>query len=215
MMSSTLSAQENTGTISGSVVLTSSSVVTRSSGRFGNPYQKRQNRESSQSSSQNKTVLIWLERSGGSDHELRNKPLKLNQKNKRFKPSVLPVIKGETVRIFNSDRVYHNVFSLSREKRFDVGRRPKGEYKDVTFNKTGVIDVFCDIHSNMHAIIVVMPKNTYDWVERSDSGNFTFENVPPGRYTLKTVTIGFEMQSRDVGLKAGEKVSVESIRLER
>jgi len=107
----------------------------------------------------------------------------LDQVNERFVPQVLPITVGTTVDFPNHDKVYHNVFSFSSAKSFDLGRYPAGHFKSVTFDKPGIVKVYCDIHSQMNAIILVL-KNPF-FAMTDEEGNFVLQNVPPGRYTLK------------------------------
>jgi plastocyanin len=101
-----------------------------------------------------------------------------------FSPHVLPVMVGTTVEWPNDDDIYHNVFSMSDAKQFDLGLykgNPPG--KRVTFDKPGRVDVFCSIHENMHCIILVL-ENPY-FAATEDNGDYKIPNVPPGRYMLK------------------------------
>ena len=79
----------------------------------------------------------------------------MDQRNETFLPRLLAVQTGTTVDFPNSDSTYHNVFSLSRARRFDLGRYAAGKTKSVRFDRPGVVRVFCDIHSHMSAFIVV------------------------------------------------------------
>ncbi len=79
----------------------------------------------------------------------------LDQRNEAFFPYVLAVQAGTSVAFPNDDRTYHNVFSFSKAKRFDLGRYPRGQSKSVRFDRPGVVRVFCDIHSHMSAFILV------------------------------------------------------------
>ena len=106
----------------------------------------------------------------------------MTQVDERFVPHVLPVPRGTTVDFPNGDDVFHNVFSLSSAKTFDLGRFPKGTAKSVTFDEAGVVQVFCHIHSDMSAVVLVLD-NAYFAVP-STSGRYSIENVPPGEYTV-------------------------------
>jgi plastocyanin len=107
----------------------------------------------------------------------------LAQKDQCFVPRVLPITKGTTVDFPNFDPIYHNVFSVSPVKRFDLGKYPRGQSRKLTFPKTGVVNVFCDIHSNMVATILVLPHHA---VTQPDAeGRFALPDVPGGRYVLK------------------------------
>jgi len=79
----------------------------------------------------------------------------VGQKNKAFTTKTLTVKKGETVSFPNHDPFFHNVFSLSPAKTFDLGSYPKGETRKVTFDKAGTVEVECAIHPNMRMIIEV------------------------------------------------------------
>jgi plastocyanin len=99
-----------------------------------------------------------------------------------FVPPALVIPVGTTVSFPNDDPFFHNVFSYSRTKRFDLGRYPKGQAKQVTFNEPGVVKVYCEVHNFMRAIIVVT-ENPFAAVV-ADDGSFHIEGVPPGTYTL-------------------------------
>jgi plastocyanin len=101
-----------------------------------------------------------------------------------FSPHVLPVMVGTTVEWPNDDEIYHNVFSMSDAKQFDLGLY-KGNPPDkrVTFDKPGRVDVFCSIHTDMHCIVLVL-ENPY-FASTDENGNYTIPDVPPGTYKLK------------------------------
>ena len=101
-----------------------------------------------------------------------------------FSPHILPVLAGTTVEWPNRDEIFHNVFSISDAKQFDLdlykGNPPE---KRVTFDQSGKVDVYCSIHENMHCVVLVM-ENPYFTMTDAD-GKFTITNVPPGTYKLK------------------------------
>lgn len=107
----------------------------------------------------------------------------LDQVNETFVPHVLPILVGTTVRFLNSDDVYHNVFSFSPAKSFDLGRYKRGKSRSVTFDKPGVVKVYCDIHSHMNAFILVL-ENPF-FAVTDEHGVFEIKNVPRGNYVLK------------------------------
>ena len=107
----------------------------------------------------------------------------MDQRNERFIPHVLPIVAGTSVRFLNSEEVYHNVFSLSPAKSFDLGRYPKGQFRDVRFDKIGVVSVYCDIHTHMNAFILVLPNRYFATPDKD--GHYVIENVPAGSYELR------------------------------
>jgi plastocyanin len=109
----------------------------------------------------------------------------LSQKNKTFQPRVLAVPLGSTVDFPNNDPIHHNVFSLSGSQPFDLGLYRAGESRSRTFTSPGTYRVFCNIHPQMSAIIVVAPSG-YATVAATD-GRFTLD-LPSGRYRLTAVS---------------------------
>ena len=95
---------------------------------------------------------------------------------------MLAVRTGTTVQFPNDDPLFHNVFSLSRVKTFDLGRYPKGATRPVTFDAAGVVPVFCHIHADMSAYVVVLDHPFF--VTPDSAGHFSLEGVPPGDYQL-------------------------------
>src|SRR5262245_43671541 len=107
----------------------------------------------------------------------------LAQKDQSFVPRVLPIALGTQVRFPNFDPIFHNVFSVSPVRRFDLGKYPRGQSRSVTFRKTGVVQVYCDIHANMAAYIVVLPNHAF--TQPDAQGVFSLPDLPAGRYILK------------------------------
>jgi plastocyanin len=108
--------------------------------------------------------------------------LKMQQLDRRFTPDLLVVPVGSTVSFPNMDPIFHNIFSLSKAKTFDLGSYDKGETREVMFPKPGIVDVYCRLHPNMAATVVVTPNR---WYARSDrAGHYEIPNVPPGTYTV-------------------------------
>lgn len=106
----------------------------------------------------------------------------MKQINQQFKPRVLPILVGTTVDFPNMDPVFHNVFSYSKTKKFDLGRYSRGDSKSITFDRPGIVRVFCEIHSSMLAHIIVLEQPYYTLTERD--GSFRIVDVPPGEYEL-------------------------------
>jgi plastocyanin len=120
----------------------------------------------------------------------------MDQRNETFVPHVLAVTVGTTVDFPNSDHTYHNVFSVSGPRRFDLGRYAAGRSKSVRFDRPGIVRVFCEIHSHMSAFILVF-NHRYFSVASTD-GRYQINRVPPGRYTLVAWNEGSVRESRQV-----------------
>lgn len=129
------------------------------------------------------------------------------QRDEQFVPHVLPVYRGATVDFPNNDDVFHNVFSLSSAKTFDLGRFSKGSSKSDVFEKTGTVQVFCHIHSDMSAIVLVLD-NPYFAVP-NDAGRYVIEGVPPGEYTVLGWHERIKPVTRTVRVTAGETARVD------
>jgi plastocyanin len=134
-------------------------------------------------------VVVWLEgvprgtvAAPGAAPGAAPAAARVEQKDERFAPRVLPVLAGTTVAFPNGDAIYHNVFSLSSARTFDLGRYPRGESKSVRFDRPGVVQVFCHIHSDMRAVVLVL--DTPAFTMPSGDGRYAIAGVPPGEYTL-------------------------------
>jgi len=129
-------------------------------------------------------AVIWVERvSSDIDSTIALKPIpKLAQHDQMFVPRVQVVVQGGAVDFPNEDPIYHNVFSVSPMRRFDLGKYPRGQSRRVSFPRAGVINVYCDIHADMAAFILVVPNRAF---ARPDAeGRFALPELPEGRYTV-------------------------------
>ena len=129
-------------------------------------------------------VVVYLEEVSGAPAPVgRNVPAPaMRQEGLTFHPHLLTILKGTSVEFPNADPIFHNVFSLSRAASFDLGRFPQGSSRSVRFDKPGVVKVFCHIHSDMNAVILVLD-NLY--FARPDSGGrYRIDAVPPGEYRV-------------------------------
>ena len=118
----------------------------------------------------------------------------MDQRNETFVPHVLAITTGTTVDFPNSDRIYHNVFSLSRTKSFDLGRYAVGRSKSIRFERPGIVRVFCDIHSHMSAFILVF---NHPYFAMTDAeGRYHIDNIPPGTYNVVAWNEGLASEPR-------------------
>jgi plastocyanin len=102
---------------------------------------------------------------------------------KRFEPRVAVVPVGGTVRFPNEDPILHNVFSVSGDNRYDLDLYKRPEVGQKTFEKPGLVRVYCNIHPQMSAFVLVTSSGHHTMADAS--GRFRLEGVPPGRYTLR------------------------------
>jgi plastocyanin len=127
-------------------------------------------------------VLVFIEgKIAGHPPEAAREP-QMAQRDTSFQPAFLTIPVGTSVRFPNDDRFFHNVFSYSKTKRFDLGRYPKGEAKTVVFDEAGTVAVFCEIHKWMRGAIIVV-ENPYYTVVKPD-GTYLLPDVPPGAYKV-------------------------------
>jgi plastocyanin len=132
------------------------------------------------------------------------------QKGAVFTPHILPVLAGTTVEWPNHDDIFHNVFSDSDAKKFDLGLyKDSPPEKRVVFNKAGKVDVYCSIHANMHCVVLVM-ENPFFAVTDAD-GHYTITNVPPGKYTLKAWHERLPADEREITVPADGTVDADFV----
>lgn len=128
-------------------------------------------------------AVVYLETAPrGAFEEREAVRLRMDQRNETFVPHVLAVSAGTIVDFPNNDSTYHNVFSLSKTKRFDLGRYARGHSKSVRFDRPGIVRVFCDIHSHMSAFVLVFGHRYFATTDTD--GTYRIDNIPPGTYTV-------------------------------
>ncbi len=134
----------------------------------------------------NSNVVVWLTPLGHTPEPvvLPKQHLRLVQKNKSFNPHILVVTVGSVVEFPNDDPFFHNVFSLFEGKRFDLGLYESGGTRLVRFDRPGICYIFCNIHPEMSAVVVVL--NTPYYAVSDRTGQVSIPDVPPGRYVLHT-----------------------------
>jgi len=155
-------------------------------------------------------VVVWLE--GAAAVKMEARSVEVRQEGAEFRPRVVAVPLGSTVKFPNGDDFFHNVFSYSKAERFDLGKYPKGESKSVTFEHKGLIDVRCEVHDHMRSYVHVFD-HPYFAIAAED-GSYRIPNVPPGKYTLVAWKEFFDPVRQEIEVKAdGAKVDLSLTRL--
>lgn len=137
-----------------------------------------------------RNVVLYLEGdsaqlTGVSPRAENRRRASMAQRDEHFVPHVLPIVQGATVEFPNEDDFYHNVFSLSAAagpKGFDLGRYPRGSSRSITFTRPGTVEVFCHIHSDMSAIVLVLSNPFF--ASPDNDHHFVIDDVPEGDYTI-------------------------------
>jgi len=158
-------------------------------------------------STQPPLAVVYLD---GAFPNLASLPTKqVAQKDLTFVPALLPVPAGTKVEFPNLDDTYHNIFSYSPAKRFDLGRYRAEERPIPTqiFDKPGLVTLRCDIHEHMRGLILVL--NTPYFVMTDTDGHFRLSGLPAGRYTLKAWIDSRTTREKPVELKNGQTLHID------
>jgi plastocyanin len=130
-------------------------------------------------------AVIYIEKVPGGSFPAPKEHAKVDQKNLKFSPHVLPILVGTTVDFVNSDDVMHNVFSpdVCSEK-MNLGTWPKGQMRSYTFKQPGcTATMLCNVHPEMQAYVLALETPYY--AVSAENGAYEIKNVPAGKYTLK------------------------------
>jgi plastocyanin len=139
--------------------------------------------------------VVYLDPAPRAAFDLRDEPrARMDQRNETFVPHVLAIVAGTTVDFPNNDRTYHNVFSLSKARTFDLGRYAAGRSKAVRFDTPGIVRVFCEIHSHMSAYILVFSHRYFAVTD--DEGRYRIPNVPAGTYNVLAWNEAMQLESQ-------------------
>ena len=153
------------------------------------------------------TAVVYLEGQFNSP-AATNATAQMDQKQFQFAPGLLAVQKGTLIEFPNLDDTYHNVFSYSKPRRFDLGRYRKDEKPAaLRFDSAGVIKLYCEIHEHMRGIILVL--DTPYFVKTDSNGKFRLEDLPPGNFKLKAWLSEKTVLETQVTIKDGETLTVD------
>jgi plastocyanin len=136
-------------------------------------------------------------------------PNEVLQKGMQFRPALLPVQVGTTVAFPNGDDFYHNVFSYSKTKRFDLGRYRKTDHPPPVeiFDKPGVVKLYCEIHQHMRGVILVL--DTPHFTRTQTNGLYELQGLPAGQFTLKAWVDEKHVYEKPVHLESGKILHVD------
>jgi len=152
-------------------------------------------------------AVVWLEKAPAV--KMDPKTVEIRQEGLELRPRVVAIPVGSTVKFPNQDDLFHNIFSYSKAKRFDLGRYPKGESKSETFESKGQVDLRCEVHEFIRGFIHVFDHPYY--AIAAEDGSYRIPKVPPGKYTLvawkeffdpvrKEITVPGDAKEFDVSL---------------
>lgn len=151
-------------------------------------------------------VIVYIEQLPNKKFAALKKVRQMAQRDKAFVPGVVAITRGSTVDFPNEDKFFHNVFSLSEGNAFDLQLYRAGESKSVTFEKTGVVDVYCNIHPNMWGQILVLDNPFFTTTGKD--GGFEIAKLPPGSYTVVAWISGGDAVRQQVKVETGRRAEV-------
>ena len=148
-------------------------------------------------------TLVWLDALGRAPKR-PGAAFTMTTRGKTLLPHVLAVPAGSTVTFPNDDPITHNLFSLTAGNTFDLGLYRKGTGKSHKFEAPGAVNVYCNVHPNMSAVVHVMSTPYYGFADTN--GNYSFD-VPPGRYRITAWNEQGGAQTSDIEVKADGTVA--------
>jgi plastocyanin len=153
-------------------------------------------------------AIVYLERDDEKYPRTRaGEIVRIRQEGYQFRPPIVAVQAGAKVTFPNMDDEFHNVFSYSKTKRFDLGRFRKDEASpEVLFDKPGVVNIYCEIHQHMRCFVLVLDT---PWFATTDAGGkFTLKNVPPGEYWLRVFQPSEKLLQERVTVTDGKTTTI-------
>jgi len=153
-------------------------------------------------------VVVYLEGAGPAGAaSVPSETAEIRQEDRRFVPDLVVVPVGATVSFPNMDPIFHNIYSLSKPKSFDLGAYDKGQTRKVAFPKPGIVEIYCHLHPNMAATVLVTPNR---WYARPDkTGQYRNADVPPGEYTVVAWHKSAGMFRTRITVEAGRNASAD------
>lgn len=149
-------------------------------------------------------VVVYLENVPGAPPKQANPAIR--QREKQFDPPLTIVVRGTTIDFPNEDKIFHNVFSVSRPARFDLGLYKSGEMKSVEMKRSGTVDVYCNIHPDMIAKVKILDNGFYTTTDKT--GAFSIAGVPAGEYPVVAWLPSGDEARGTVVVKAGGSTDV-------
>lgn len=185
-----------TGSISGTVTLEPPPPPRRTANRYPGG-------ASQAETVQRVPALVYVAGSAGSAAPSASRA-EMVQQDTAFSPAAVFVPVGGTVDFPNADPFFHNVFSYSSSKRFDLGRYPQGQAKSVSFEEPGVVSVLCEVHDKMRGVILVT-ENRYHAVVAED-GSYRIDGLPAGEHRVVFWSVDHEPEEQSVTVAPGQAV---------
>src|SRR5689334_8600073 len=155
--------------------------------------------------SDSKGAVVYLEDVPGTPAIPKNHA-QIRQREKQFDPPLTVVVRGTTIDFPNEDKIFHNVFSVSRPARFDLGVYKSGTAKSVEFKRSGVVDVYCNIHPEMIAKVKILDNGFY--TVSDNKGAFRIDGVPEGTFPVVAWLPSGDEAKGSVTVKAGASAEV-------
>lgn len=157
-------------------------------------------------------AIVWVEKAGMVYPKTRAREhVKIEQFGYQFRPAVIALQTGASAEFPNMDEEFHNVFSYSKPRRFDLGRFRKDEKSpDITFDKPGLVKIYCEIHQHMRCRLLVLDT---PWFVLTDAkGRFKISGIPAGEYQLKAMLPSEKIVQSTITISDGKTTSAQLAR---